>query len=202
MDSKKIVIVDYGLGNLHSVDKAVVKAGGRAEISASVETIRKADKIILPGVGAFGDCMTNLQKSGLIPVLKKHILEDKPFLGICLGMQVLFESSEEGPGVSGLGVFQGKVVYIRTKCKVPHVGWNHLHIMKDSPVEGAAEGRYVYFTHSYCCLPEDPSLVSSVCDHGIEIVAGIRRGNLFGVQYHPEKSSFVGVKMLHNFVTL
>ena len=125
-----------------------------------------------------------------------------PYLGICLGMQALFESSEEGPGVPGLGFFQGKVIYIPTKCKVPHVGWNHLHIKKSSPVEGEAEGKYVYFTHSYCCVPQDTSLISSVCEHGTEIVAGICRGNIFGVQYHPEKSSCVGMEMLHRFVTL
>ena len=202
MDSKRVIVVDYGLGNLHSVNKAVAKAGGKPEISASPEVIREAEKIILPGVGAFADCMANLKRSGLIPVLREHFLADKPFLGICLGMQALFESSEEGPGVPGLGFFQGKVIYIPTKCKVPHVGWNHLHIKKSSPVEGEAEGKYVYFTHSYCCVPQDTSLISSVCEHGTEIVAGICRGNIFGVQYHPEKSSCVGMEMLHRFVTL
>jgi len=202
MDVNNVVIVDYGLGNLHSVNKAVALVGGNPVITGDKEIIASADKLILPGVGAFGDCMVNLEKAGVIPVIKEYIQADKPFLGICLGMQVLFEESEEAPGVKGLGVFPGRVVRIPTSLKIPHMGWNQLSLKTASPVLAGSEGQYVYFVHSYCCKPDDRALITSACDYGTEIVASVGKGNTFGVQFHPEKSSEVGLAMLQRFVDL
>ena len=202
MGNRDIVIVDYGLGNLHSVNKAVALVGGNPVITGDKEIIAAAEKLILPGVGAFGDCMANLAKAGVIPVLKDYIASGKPFLGICLGMQALFEESEESPGVKGLGIFPGKVVRIPTSLKIPHMGWNRLRLKTFSPLLEGSEGQYVYFVHSYCCQPEDPDLVTAVCEYGTDVVACIGRGNVSGFQYHPEKSSAVGLAMLKRFVEL
>ena len=202
MGKKDIVIVDYGLGNLHSVNKAVSQVGGNPVITGDREAIAAAEKVILPGVGAFGDCMKNLDKAGVIPIIKEYIRADKPFLGICLGMQVLFEESEEAPGVKGLGVFPGKVALIPTDLKIPHMGWNRLELKTSCPLLTGSEGKYVYFVHSYCCQPEDPSLITAVCNYGTEVTAAIGKGNVFGFQYHPEKSSAVGLEMLKRFVEL
>ena len=202
MGNKNIVIVDYGMGNLHSVNKAVALAGGNPDITGDKAIIAAAEKLILPGVGAFGDCMANLEKAGVIPAIKAHIAAGKPFLGICLGMQVLFEESEEAPGVKGLGVFPGKVVLIPTSLKIPHMGWNQLSLKTASPILAGSEGQYVYFVHSFCCKPDDRALITSVCDYGTEIVASVGKGNTFGVQFHPEKSSEVGLAMLQRFVIL
>ena len=202
MSAKDIVIVDYGMGNLHSVNKAVALVGGNPVITGDKEAIAAAEKLILPGVGAFGDCMANLEKAGVIPVLKDYIASGKPFLGICLGMQVLFEESEESPGIKGLGVFPGKVVRIPTSLKIPHMGWNRLRLKAFSPLLEGSAGQYVYFVHSYCCQPEDPDLVAAVCEYGTDVVASIGRDNVFGFQYHPEKSSAAGLAMLKRFVNL
>ena len=202
MGNKNIVIVDYGMGNLHSVNKAVALAGGNPDITGDKAIIAAAEKLILPGVGAFGDCMANLEKAGVIPAIKAHIAAGKPFLGICLGMQVLFEESEEAPGVKGLGVFPGKVVLIPTSLKIPHMGWNRLRLKTYSPLLTGAEGQYVYFVHSYCCRPRDEELVTAVCDYDAEVVAAVGKGNVSGFQYHPEKSSAVGLEMLKRFAEL
>lgn len=200
MSRRDVVIVDYGLGNLHSVNKAVAAAGGNPVITGDKAAIAAAEKLILPGVGAFGDCMANLKKAGVIPVLKDYITSGNPFLGICLGMQVLFEESEESPDVKGLGVFPGKVVRIPTNLKIPHMGWNRLRLKSFSPLLEGSEGQYVYFVHSYCCQPADAELITSVCDYGTEVVASIGKGNVSGFQYHPEKSSTAGLAMLKKFV--
>lgn len=197
-----VIIVDYGLGNLHSVRKAVAAAGGEPVVTAAAAVVAAADKVLLPGVGAFGDCMRNLRQSGLIPVLREHIRRDKPFLGICLGMQVLFEESEESPGVPGLGIFPGKVIRIPTALKIPHMGWNSLALRTPCPLLADAGGRYVYFVHSYCCEPADRSLVTAVAEYGYPIVASVARGNVMGFQFHPEKSSAVGLAMLRRLVEL
>lgn len=202
MSSKKVVIVDYGLGNLHSVNKAVLMVGGEPVISGEKEIICGADKVILPGVGAFGDCMANLSRANMISALRRHIAANKPFLGICLGMQVLFEESEEGPGITGLGVFPGKVVHIPSGLKVPHMGWNQLNVQKALSLLAGANNKHVYFTHSYCCLPQNKEIISSVSSYGIDIVASIEQGNVFGVQYHPEKSGTVGLDILRKFIEL
>lgn len=202
MGNKSIVIVDYGMGNLHSVNKAVALVGGDPVISGDKTVIAGAEKMILPGVGAFGDCMANLEKAGVIPAIKAHIAAGKPFLGICLGMQVLFEESEEAPGVKGLSIFPGKVVLIPTSLKIPHMGWNRLQLKSFSPLLSGSDGEYVYFVHSYCCRPEDENVITAVCDYGAEVVAAVGKDNVSGFQYHPEKSSTVGLEMLKRFVEL
>lgn len=195
----EIVIIDYGMGNLHSVSKAVEAVGAVSIVTADKKIISAAEKIILPGVGAFGDCMKNLQATGLVPELIKHIKSGKGFLGICLGMQLLFESSEESPGVAGLGIFKGAVKRLTTEYKVPHMGWNRLKLKAASPLITAADGSYVYFVHSFHAVPEDSNIITAVCDYGTEITAAVGRDNIQAVQFHPEKSGEVGLKMLQAF---
>lgn len=195
----EIVIIDYGMGNLHSVSKAVEAVGAVPIVTADKKIIAAAEKIILPGVGAFGDCMKNLQATGLVPELIKHIKSGKGFLGICLGMQLLFESSEESPGVAGLGIFKGAVKRLTTEYKVPHMGWNRLKLKAASPLTAAADGSYVYFVHSFHAVPEDSNIITAVCDYGAEITAAVGRDNIQALQFHPEKSGEVGLKMLQAF---
>lgn len=195
----EIVIIDYGMGNLHSVSKAVEAVGAVPIVTAEKRVIAAAEKIILPGVGAFGDCMKNLQVTGLVPELIKHIKSGKGFLGICLGMQLLFESSEESPGVAGLGIFKGAVKRLTTEYKVPHMGWNRLKLKAASPLTAAADGSYVYFVHSFHAVPEDSNIITAVCDYGAEITAAVGRDNIQALQFHPEKSGEVGLKMLQAF---
>ena len=197
--SNKITIIDYGMGNLYSVCNAIAAVGGEPVVTSDKDVIAAAEKIILPGVGAFGDCMANLQKSGLIPVIMDALHSGKPFLGICLGMQVLFEGSGEAPGVAGLGFFKGQVKYLATEYKIPHMGWNKLELRSPSPLLKEAEGQYVYFVHSFHCVPEDKSLVTAVCDYGMEVTASVGRGNVQAFQFHPEKSSRVGAGLLRAF---
>lgn len=200
--TKQVIIVDYGMGNLHSVRKAVAAAGGAPVVTGDAALVAAADKVILPGVGAFGDCMRNLEQSGLIPVLRDHIRQDKPFLGICLGMQVLFEESEESPGVPGLGILPGKVIRIPTRLKIPHMGWNSLQLKAPCPLLDGAGGRYIYFVHSYCCEPADKGLVTAVTGYGYPVVAAVQKGRVTGFQFHPEKSSAAGLEMLRKFIDL
>ena len=196
---EKIVIVDYGMGNLHSVNKALVKVGGNVTISSDPLIIASADKVILPGVGAFGDCMANINSYGLTKVLLNALNSGKPFLGICLGEQLLFEGSEEAPGVKGLGFFEGQVEKIKTTFKIPHMGWNRLELKNPSPILNKAAGEFVYFVHSYHAVPKDKSIITSVCDYGTQITASVGRGNVQAVQFHPEKSSSVGIEILQAF---
>lgn len=197
--SEEIVIIDYGMGNLYSVSKAVAAVGAEPVVTSDKDIIAKAKKIILPGVGAFGDCMANLEKSGLIPVIKEHLAKGTPFLGICLGMQVLFEGSEEDPGVAGLGYFKGQVRKLTTKEKIPHMGWNKLELRNPSPLLAEAQDDYVYFVHSFHCEPEDKSVITAVCDYGQEVTASVGKGNVQAFQFHPEKSSRVGLGLLKAF---
>ena len=200
--SKKITIIDYGMGNLYSVQNALLAVGAEPVVTSDAEAIAQSEKIILPGVGAFGDCMANLEKSGLMPVIMDALAQNKPFLGICLGMQLLFEGSEEAPGVKGLGFFKGQVKLLRTELKIPHMGWNKLELRSPSPLLAGAEGEYVYFVHSFHAEPEDRSIITSVCDYGMEVTASVGRGNVQAFQFHPEKSSRVGMTLLKNFVEL
>ncbi len=200
--SNKITIIDYGMGNLYSVANALRNIGAEPVVTSDATVIAQAEKVILPGVGAFGDCMANLEKSGLIPVIKEHLNSGKPFLGICLGMQLLFEGSEESPDVPGLGFFKGQVKYLKTNEKVPHMGWNKLTLRTPSPVLAQSEGEYVYFVHSYHCVPDDPTLVTAVCDYGMEVTASVGRGNVQALQFHPEKSSRAGMAILKAFKNL
>ncbi len=199
-----IAIVDYGAGNLLSVKKALDFIGAESVITASADEIKKADGVILPGVGSFGNAMDSMKECGLVEAVRSAALSGRPFLGICLGLQLLFESSEESPGVEGLGVLKGKILKIPSdNLKVPHMGWNSLEFKKSTPLfDGIADGAYVYFVHSYYLSAENFSDVSSTTEYGVTIHASVANGNLFATQFHPEKSGDVGIQMLRNFVSL
>jgi imidazole glycerol-phosphate synthase subunit HisH len=199
-----IAIIDYGMGNLYSVEKAFAKLGAAAIITSDPQVIGTADRVVLPGVGAFGDCMRNLKQYGLVDVIRQVIAEGKPFLGICLGLQLLFAGSEEDPGVNGLGIFPGMVRKIKAPdLKIPHMGWNSLEIKKQSPLfDALPEKSYVYFVHSYHAVPDDPELIIAVTDYGGPVTAAIGRGNVQAVQFHPEKSSSTGMGILAGFKEL
>ncbi len=199
---KKVVIIDYGMGNLYSVKNALLAVGAEPVVTSDRDVIVAAERVILPGVGAFGDCMANLEKSGLIPVIRELLASGRPFLGICLGMQLLFEGSDEAPGVTGLGYFKGQVKYLPTSLKIPHMGWNKLKMRSPSPLLAGAEGEYVYFVHSFHAEPEDKGIITSVCDYGMEVTASVGCGNVQAFQFHPEKSSRVGMQLLKNFVEM
>lgn len=199
---KTVTIIDYGMGNLYSVQNALRAVGAEPVLTSDAEAIAQAERILLPGVGAFGDCMANLHKSGLIPAIMEALRSGKPFLGICLGMQVLFEGSDEAPGVPGLGFFKGQVKYLPTQLKVPHMGWNRLELRSPSPLLQGAEGEYVYFVHSYHAEPKDKSIITAVCDYGAELTASVGQGKVQAFQFHPEKSSRVGMLLLKNFLEM
>jgi glutamine amidotransferase len=198
-----ITIVDYGMGNLRSVQKALQKVGSDAVITSDPDTVRSADRLILPGVGAFGDAMEQLRARGLVEPVAGFIASGKPFLGICLGMQLLFEWGEEDGGHAGLGVLRGKVLRFQPTdpaLKVPHMGWNALQWTRDDPVlAGLKPGCCVYFVHGYHVAPADPSIVAATTDYGGPFCSCVRRGNVFATQFHPEKSQKVGLKLLANF---
>jgi glutamine amidotransferase len=197
-----IVIIDYGMGNLRSVQKALEKAGYPAIIAGTPEALKQARGIVLPGVGAFGDTMDNLQAQGLDQVLKEEIAGGKPFLGVCLGLQVLFESSEEMGAHPGLGILPGRVRRFTGALKVPHMGWNQVDLRQgaDNPLfQGIPDHSYFYFVHSYYVEPADDSVISGTADYGGAFTSMVARGNLFGVQFHPEKSSDLGQRVYANF---
>lgn len=200
-----IAIIDYGVGNLYSVEKALAALGADAKITSDARTIAAADKIVLPGVGAFGDCMENLTATGLIPTIKDFVKTGKPMLGICVGLQILFEGSEESIGVAGLGLLKGKVRRIQAPgLKVPHMGWNSLTIKSPrQPLDlfqGLSEKPYVYFVHSYHSVPQDSSIVTATTEYGSELTAAVAKGNIQATQFHPEKSGDVGLAILKNFI--
>lgn len=197
-----IAIIDYGAGNLKNVAKAFDYLGIENIVTDDIPTIEKADKIVLPGVGAFGEGMANLTQKGLDKVLINAAKKGTPLLGICLGMQMLFDESEESPGVCGLGILKGKIVKL-PKCgdlKIPHMGWNNL-TCKGKLFKGL-ENPFVYFVHSYYLEADDKSIVSATTHYGIDIEVAVESGNVYGAQFHPEKSSDVGLKMLQNFAKL
>ena len=197
-----IAIIDYDAGNIKSVEKALKTLGQEVVITRDAETILKADKVILPGVGAFGDAMEKLHTYGLVEVIHKVVESKKPFLGICLGLQLLFESSEEAPGVKGLGVLKGKIIKIpeNGELKIPHMGWNSLHLQNDGRLfQNLPQDPYVYFVHSYYLLAEDESIVKATTDYSTCIHASVEKDNVFACQFHPEKSSNVGLRILKNF---
>jgi len=194
-----IALIDYGMGNLGSVHKALLKVGCEVAMTSDAAVIDAADGVVLPGVGAFDDCMINLEGSGVIPAIKRAVEADKPFVGICLGLQVLFESSEEGK-LPGLGILPGKVVRFKHSLKIPQIGWNQIHIHGDVPnLKGVAEGSWTYFVHSFYAEPADESMIATTTDYGYEFCSAVRRGNLFASQWHPEKSANVGLHVLENF---
>ena len=198
-----IVLIDYGVGNLYSVEKAVAYVGGDVKISSSADDIVRAEKIILPGVGAFGDCMKNLEATGLIPTIKAEISAGKPILGICVGMQILFAGSEESPCVDGLKIFSGQVRKIRAgDLKIPHMGWNSIKFGDSKLFNGLSGSPYFYFVHSYHAAPDDKNIIAATTTYGEEVTAAIEFENIFATQFHPEKSGDVGLHVLKNFVKL
>ena len=195
-----IAIIDYGMGNLYSVEKAFVKLGAQVVVTSDGDVIRKADQVVLPGVGAFGDCMENLRQANLEPVIAEVVRSGKPFLGICLGLQLMFEGSEETPGVAGLGIFAGmNRKIIAPELKVPHMGWNDLEFVSDSPLFKGLTAPYVYFVHSYHAVPLEKKLITAVTCYGGSVTAAVGRDNVQAVQFHPEKSGQMGLKILENF---
>lgn len=198
-----IGIVDYGMGNLGSVANACRFLDLRAEVIADASELAACRALILPGVGAFGDCMEHLHQRGFSPVLQAWIAADRPFLGICVGLQALFESSEESPGAVGLGVLRGSVRRFPADCvrKVPQMGWNRVRPTRpgDPMFVGVPDASFFYFVHSYYAAPSDPSVVAGVTDYGLDYCSAVRLGEAFAVQFHPEKSQTAGLQMLRNF---
>ena len=203
-----IAIVDYDMGNLKSVQKAFEAVGHRAAVTRDPKAIADASHVVLPGVGAFGDCMRNLERYGLVEPVTKAIAAGKPFLGICLGFQLLFSESEEFGTHRGLGVIPGKVVRFPSNgspahLKVPHMGWNSITIWQRSPVlEGVPDGAFMYFVHSYYVVPDDRAVACTMTDYGTPFVSSIARDNIFACQFHPEKSQAEGLKIIRNFGSL
>lgn len=196
-----IAIIDYDAGNVKSVEKALQALNQEVIITKDKELLLKADKVILPGVGAFGDAMEKLHAYGLVEVIQKLVEMKKPFLGICLGLQLLFEESEESPGVKGLGILKGKIVrFPQSDLKVPQIGWNSLEFPKKSVLfNGMKSGEYVYFVHSYYLKAEEDIVVATT-EYGVTVHAAVEKDNVFACQFHPEKSSNVGLNILKNFV--
>ena len=197
-----IAIIDYGAGNLHSVKNALDFLGAESVITGDKDIILSADKVILPGVGAFGDAMKMLEEKGLSEVVRQVKESKKPLLGICLGLHLMFEESEETPGVKGIGLFKGKVKKI-PDCglKIPHIGWNNIKTKPSSWLfDGMGEEPYVYFVHSYYAVPEDESIISAYTEYGERLSIAIEKDNVAAVQFHPEKSSDIGMRILKNFI--
>lgn len=200
-----IAILDYDAGNIRSVEKALQHLGEETILTHDFREIQKADKVILPGVGAFGDAMEHLKHYELDRAIKEVVAMDKPFLGICLGLQLLFESSDETPGVEGLGILKGNILRIPEEegLKIPHIGWNSLdfprkgRLFQDLPADP-----YVYFVHSYYLQVQEPQIVTATCEYGVQIHASVEKNQVFACQFHPEKSGEVGLKILKNFATL
>ena len=200
-----IAIIDYDAGNIKSVEKALKTLGQEVVVTRDPEVILSADKVILPGVGAFGDAMGKLHDYGLVDVIHKVVEKNIPFLGICLGLQLMFESSEETPGVEGLGILKGKIVKIpdNGELKIPHMGWNSLHFQNEGRLfANLPQDSYVYFVHSYYLQAEDESIVKATTDYSTCIHASVEKNNVFACQFHPEKSSDVGLTILKNFCEL
>ena len=201
-----IAIIDYDAGNIKSVEKACSYLGKEVVVTRDKEKIVRADHVILPGVGAYSDCMHKLETYDLVDTIKAVVDKKTPFLGICLGLQLLFESSEEGGGFNGLGILQGKIVKIPDQdkqLKVPQIGWNSLHMTKESRLfQGIKEDSFVYFVHSYYLQAKDPSIVAATTEYGVTIHAAVEKDNIFACQFHPEKSGEVGLTILKNFMEI
>lgn len=196
-----IAIIDYGAGNLQSVEKALWHIGYECRVTADPAALSAAEAAVLPGVGAFGDAMESLRKRGLEAPIQEFIAAGKPFLGICLGLQILFECSEESPGTAGLGVLKGKILRLpmESGLKIPHIGWNSLSLEKSGGLFAGISGEpYVYFVHSYYLRAEE-DIVTATAEYGVKLHAAVQKGNLFACQFHPEKSGEVGLSLLRNF---
>ena len=208
-----IAVIDYGMGNLRSVQKALEKCGGDAKVTSNPADLKKARKVVFPGVGAFGEAMREVRRRGLEKAIKSAIDDGKHFLGLCLGMQLLFEKSEESPGVKGLSVLKGSVRRFnftqypipntQYTLKVPHMGWNNIVVSRQSEIlKGVPKSAYMYFVHSYYAAPKEKDIILTTTDYGIDFVSGIKKDNIYGFQFHPEKSQAVGLRILKNFVGL
>lgn len=200
-----IAVLDYDAGNTKSVVKAIEALGESAVLTREISQIRNADKVILPGVGVFGDAMANLEKYQLTDVIHESIDSGKPFLAICVGLQLLFDSSEESPGAKGLSIFPGQIKRIPATegLKVPQIGWNSLNLPRESRLlHGIDEGSYVYFVHSYYLAAQNEDIVIATTEYGTHIHAAVEKDNVFATQFHPEKSSQVGLKILKNFLEI
>jgi len=204
-DTYMTVIIDYDAGNIKSVEKALISLGESVVLTRDKEKILGAQRVLLPGVGSFGDAMKKLQDYGLVEIIQEVAARGTPFLGICLGLQLLFESSEETPGVAGLGILKGKIIKIPDDkgLKVPQIGWNSLKFPnKGRLFAGIQEDAYVYFVHSYYLQAQEPEIVTATTEYAVQIHASVEKGNVFACQFHPEKSSEVGLQILKNFVEL
>lgn len=203
-----IAIIDYGMGNLRSVEKALEKLGADVEIVSDAERLNLSDKAVLPGVGAFKDTMRGIEERGLGKVIREYIDSGKPYLGICMGLQILFDESAEGGLNKGIGLFKGKVERFKPcdRLKVPHMGWNQLKFQKSGSLcpllKGIKDESYFYFVHSYYVAPADRGVIAGATNYGVEFTSMIWRENIYGVQFHPEKSQNVGLKMLKNFIDI
>jgi len=212
-----IAVIDYGMGNLRSVQKAIELVGGRAKVTSYPGDLKRCEKLVFPGVGAFGEAMRELKRLKLAGPIRGAVVAGKPFLGLCLGLQLLFEKSEEAPGVKGLCVLDGEVKRFKftgpwtlataPRLKIPHMGWNNILGTRDQGprsriLKNVPNGSYMYFVHSYYVKPEDKSVILTTTDYGIRFVSGICKDNIYGFQFHPEKSQELGLKILRNFVRL
>jgi glutamine amidotransferase len=201
IDKPLIAVLDYGIGNLRSAQKGLQFVGADARLTSDLKLIADADAVVLPGVGNFGACMTALREAGLESAVHDAIATTRPFLGICVGMQMLFESSEESPGVSGLGVISGTIRWLPADVQKPQMQWNQLKILKqDEMFAGISDNPWMYFVHSLSAVPQLQSVVVANCNYGTDLVAAIRFENIFATQFHPEKSATEGLKILENFV--
>ncbi len=215
--SNTITLIDYGMGNLRSVAKALEQVGGQIRLTSSPTTLRKASKCVVPGVGAFGDAMRELKRRKLLEPLRDYLQSGRPFLGICLGLQLLFEESEEGENYKGLGIFKGKVIRFSSKLqaessklslKIPHIGWNQIRWKVEGGrskekcplLKGIPDGSYFYFVHSYYVEPKESNIIAATTEYGTEFTSMIWKENVFATQFHPEKSQKVGLRLLKNFV--
>ena len=207
-----IAIIDYGMGNLRSVQKGFEAVGAEAIVTSDSQKILSAKSVVLPGVGAFKDCMTNLDKLGLIDTVHQSVKSGKPFLGICLGLQLLFNQSEEFGQVNGLGILPGKVVgfkdaqlksYSGEPLKIPHMGWNTVKVVPGNPLfDSVTDESYFYFVHSYYIAPENPAIIATTTCYGIDFTSGVHHENIHALQFHPEKSQRLGLTILKNFSNL
>lgn len=200
-----VAVIDYDAGNIKSVEKAMALLGQQVEVTREPELIRSADKVILPGVGSFGDAMGKIRQYGLDEVIRQVVEEGIPFLGICLGLQLLFERSDEAPGVSGLGILKGEILRIpdTSGLKIPHIGWNSLEFPREGRLfRGLPEESYVYFVHSYYLKAADEKIVTAAAEYGVKIHASVEKDCVFACQFHPEKSGDAGLQILQNFVEL
>ena len=196
-----IAIVDYEIGNLYSISKALERLGEKVVVTNQAQVIVEAEAVVLPGVGSFGKAMENLEKAEIKEAIRKNQESGKPLLGICLGLQLLFEKSQESPRKKGLSLLSGKVVKLPPTNKIPHTGWNRVYFKKDSPLtRDIPQGRFFYFAHSFYVLPEDFQTVVGICNYNVAIPAIVNQDNIWGFQFHPEKSSVWGMKILENWV--